>query len=221
MVGTKRAVATAHVDEAEAAEKERSKNEREGRILRLARAQLRFAAKPEDGEQPKSARWYCLQVSGGFDFAVEKLLRDCGVEVLAPCESVVKVKNGKKVDTLRAFFPGYLLVRLVPLAEAFEGLRRQKKVIGFVRGENGYHVVRDKEVNIFRPIEPVNVAELAVDRSIGQGTKCRINQGSLAGFECIVLAVRYKREARGKLQVNVSGNFVKVDDFPIAFLEKL
>lgn len=221
MVGTRRAAATAPADPAEVAEIERRKKEREGRILRLARAQLRFASAMEAAKRPKDAHWYCLQVKGGRDFVVEKLLTDAGVSVLVPRERVVKVKAGKKIEDFRAFFPGYLLVHVVGSAEAFEGLRVQKHVVGFVRGERGYHVVREAEVNVFKPIEVKNISELPVDKTIGQGMTCRIKDGPVAGFNCEVLKVKYGRESRGRVRVNVAGNFVIVENLPIAFLERL
>ncbi|KKX24346.1 hypothetical protein YH62_27620 [Rhizobium sp. LC145] len=200
---------------------EQRRQKREGRVLKLARAQLRPASSEIVESRANDARWFCLQVKNGHDFTVEKLFTDCGVQVLAPRETIVKVKRGKKIEGERAFFPGYLLVRLVPSAEAFAAVRKQDHIVGFVGGESGYHVVRDADVVVFQPISTPDIAELPVDKTIGQSSRCRISAGPLAGLECVVLDVKWKREPRGRVRVEVGDKFVVVDRLPIAFLEKL
>jgi len=221
MTGGKRATARIDNDQVALDEIEQRRKVREGRVLRLARAELRAASIEITESRAKDARWFCLKVAHGHDFTVEKLLTDCGVQVLAPRETVEKIRRGKKIECFRAFFPGYLLVRLVPSAEAFAGVRKQKNISGFVGGANGYHIIPDAHVVVFKPISAPVIADLPVDRTIGQASRCRVKDGPFSGFECVVMSVKWKREPRGKVRVEVEGNFVVVDNMPIAFLEKL
>lgn len=213
------------VDEASMSAGERERIERKGqritRAVRLAKAQLDAASSNRVQQEPSKARWYCLQVANGSDFAVEKALVDAGVNALAPFEKVIQVRKGRKVEADRLFFPGYLLVQFVPSHSAFEALRTQKKVKRFVGNETGYHTLRDADVVVFLSKKTIAIADLPVDKTIGQSTRCRIKDGPLAGFPCVVIDVRWKREARCRVSVEVNGKFTVVDRLPIAFLEKL
>lgn len=203
------------------AEIETRRKQREGRILRLASQQLRFAVKDAGGEQTNGARWFCLQVASGFDFTVEKLLLDCGVEVLVPREKVVIIRRGEKIETDRPIFSGYVLVRFVPSPEAFDGLRRQKNVFGFVAGLTGYLVVSEREVKRFQQLTLSLISRMPTDKSIGEGTEARITYGPFAGIECVVLAVKWRREGRARVRIVYDGNPFEIADMPLAFLERL
>jgi transcriptional antiterminator NusG len=202
-------------------EADQRRSQREGRVLRLARQQLRFAAKDFRGDSAHGARWFCLQVATGFDFTVEKLLSECSVEVLVPREKVTSVRRGRKLESERPYFSGYVLVRFVPSPEAFDGLRRQKNVFGFVAGLTGYLVVSDKEVKRFQQLTPSLISRMPTDKSICEGTKARITCGPFAGIDCVVLAVKWKREGRARVQIAYDGNCFEIADMPLAFLERL
>lgn len=194
---------------------------REGRVLRLARAQLRAASRELVEQQPKRARWYCLQVSGGHEFALETLLNDSGVEALAPREPWTKVRAGRKIEGSRALLPGYLLVRVVGSPEAFDGLRKQTQVRGVVGGACGYHVVRDADVAVFKQIKASDIDRMETDKSFADGDRAAIEVGPFAGFECLVLAVKWSRRALARIVIDVDGNPFEIESIPLAFLKKL
>ncbi|SMD18187.1 transcription termination/antitermination NusG family protein [Rhizobium sp. RU36D] len=194
---------------------------REGRVLKLARAQLHAASREKVEAKPDSARWYCLQVASGHDFTVEKLLSDCGVEVLAPREKVTLVRRGRKIASERAYFSGYLLTKIVPSPEAFEGLRRQKNVFGFVSGAHGYLVVNSEEVQKFQRLRPGAVSRMPTDKTICEGSQAVIAYGPFAELVCTVLAVKWSREGRVRVRIVYDGNPFEIADMPLAFLKKL
>jgi transcriptional antiterminator NusG len=49
---------------------------------------------------------------------------------LVPTEKVVEVRRGRKVDTERRFFPGYVLVRMEMTDEAYHLIKNTPKVTG-------------------------------------------------------------------------------------------
>ena len=68
-----------------------------------------------------SMRWYVLHVYSGFEKKVaesikeqaeKKGLTDRIGDVLVPTETVVDIQKGKKVETERKFFPGYVLIQM-------------------------------------------------------------------------------------------------------------
>ncbi|HEV7251410.1 MAG TPA: transcription termination/antitermination NusG family protein [Shinella sp.] len=193
------------------------------RRIRLARHQLSKASSELVIRFPKKARWYCLQIAGGFEFTVEKFLTDVGVEVLVPREKWISVRKGKKFEGERAVIPGYLLTRIVPSAEAFAGFIMQKQigVVNIVGGSGGYHAIRDNDVAIFKRLSTSDVERMEADKTIADGCAAMITHGPFAGFRCTVLAVKWARIARGRVRIDVDGKDFDVDNVPIAFLEKL
>lgn len=75
--------------------------------------------------QPKD-QWYVVQVLAGFENKIRDQLRrriqteemgDYIYEVLVPEERVSEVKGGKKRETSRKFYPGYVIVNMHLLDE--------------------------------------------------------------------------------------------------------
>lgn len=171
---------------------------------------------------PKKAKWYCLQLEHRREFAVEKTLQQKNIEAFMPRETWVKVRLGKKIDVELPFFPGYMLVRIVPGDEAFDGLKRIKHVKDIVGGATGYHVVTDADVDIFKRIcAKFDVPRVATDKTICDGDQADITDGPFTGFTCLVVSVTWCREARAKVAINVSGKVFEISSMPLAFLKKL
>ncbi len=70
----------------------------------------------------ESAKWYIIQVYAGaeqrvvetvLERAEKEGLRDHFLELVVPTENVVELKNGEKVNTVKKFLPGYILVKMV------------------------------------------------------------------------------------------------------------
>src|SRR4030095_1949746 len=72
-------------------------------------------------EEQKHSQWYVVQVLSGQENKVYENIRkrlvteemaDYIYEVVLPTERVSEVKHGKKTETTRKFFPGYLIVNM-------------------------------------------------------------------------------------------------------------
>lgn len=205
-------------------ERERAYNraERVNRNKRIIANQLRAASADMFGQPHRPAHWYCLRVETGREFAVEKVLSEARVEVCAPREKWVRVRRGEKIEGESPIIPSYLLVRCVPSAGAFAGLKRQKSVIDIVGGGNGYHVIRDEIVEVFKALtEKSEAPRVATDKTMSDGDQATITQGPFAGFECVVRSVRWSRQARASVLIDVGGRQFEIESMPLAFLEKL
>lgn len=206
-----------------AGERDRIKRKRQRitRAVRLARQQLAHASLDVVKKDERKARWFCLKIEGGREYSVEKLLIDGNVDAVLPREKFQLVKNGKKFAGERPLLPGYLLVRIVPSASAFDGLRQQRGVADFVGGESGYHVIPDREVGRFRVLSEDDVQRMEADKSIGEGCRAVVTSGYFSGIECVVLSVKWARTARGRVRLLVDGKAFDVENMPIAFLKRL
>ncbi len=86
-------------------------------------------------------QWYIIHTYSGFEDRVQKTLEQrveaLGMEeffgeVQVPTETVIEVKNGKKREVRRKFFPGYVLIEMEMTDDAWHLVRNTPKVTGFV-----------------------------------------------------------------------------------------
>lgn len=91
----------------------------------------------------KPMRWYVIQAFSGFEQRVAQTLRervkihqmehDFG-EILVPKEKVKEIKDGKKRESERKFFPGYVLVQMRMTDETWQLVKHTDRVLGFIGG---------------------------------------------------------------------------------------
>lgn len=194
----------------------------EDRMRRIAAKNLKEASMTITENHPELARWYCLQVMKGHEFSVENELQAANVEVFMPREKTMQVRHGRRIECELPFFPGYLLVRFVPSAHAFQGMRRQRNVVGIIGGGDGrYHVIRDEVVKAFKRIGEMGMPRMATDKSFKDGDKADIVDGPFSGFLCVVVAVKWSRQARARVVIDMQGRSFEIDSMPLAFLKKL
>lgn len=198
------------------------KMEKTDEARRIAVERLGEASRELVERQPKAARWYCLQIATGREFAVEKLLAEADVMTLLPTERVIKIRCDKKFETERAFFPGYLLVRCVPSPIAFHALRKVKYVIDIVGDDSRYHVVADEDVRLFEKVaEGMTPPRVTTDKTFTDGDRANIVSGPFAGFSCLVVQVKWSRMAKAKVRIDLNSRSFDIESMPLAFLEKL
>ncbi|HEX5935338.1 MAG TPA: transcription termination/antitermination NusG family protein [Pseudorhizobium sp.] len=191
-------------------------------MRRIAAHNLREAARSIVERSPESARWFCLHVQKGKEFAVENELIAADVDAFLPREKWMSIRHGRKVAGERAYLPGYLLVRCAPSPAAFQGLRRQRFVIDIVGGRDGhFHVVRDEDVSQFKSLIETPVPRRSTDKSFQDGDSAVIEIGPFSGFLCVVLAVKWCRQPRARVMIDANGRQFEIDSMPLAFLKKL
>ncbi len=93
-------------------------------------------------------QWYIIHTYSGFEDRVKKTLEqrvealgmtDFFGEIQVPTETVVEIKNGKRREVRRKFFPGYVLVEMEMTDDAWHLVRNTPKVTGFRRGRQEAH----------------------------------------------------------------------------------
>ncbi len=86
-------------------------------------------------------RWYIVHAYSNFEKKVkESILEQAQTrgltdeidEVLVPTEKVTEVRRGRKMETDRKFFPGYVLVRCEMTDEIYHLIKNTPKVTGFL-----------------------------------------------------------------------------------------
>lgn len=135
------------------------------------------AAEGVAGEASTPPRqWYIVHTYSGYEERVEQTLKQRAVaqemedafgEVKIPTETIVELKGGKKRETQRKFFPGYILVeieceprgdgRLKISDRAWHLVKNTPKVTGFVGTGQEPTPLRQDEVEAI--IDKVKTAE--------------------------------------------------------------
>jgi len=104
------------------------------------RASAELGDSPPD-RQARDRKWYIVHTYSGFEERVKETLRqraealdmgDAFGEIRIPTETVVEYKGGKKRETQRKFFPGYILVEMEMSDAAWHVVKNTPKVTGFV-----------------------------------------------------------------------------------------
>ena len=108
-----------------------------------------------EGKSPER-KWYIVHTYSGFEERVKETLRqraealgmgEAFGDIRIPTETVVEYKGGKKKETQRKFFPGYILVEMEMSDAAWHVVKNTPKVTGFVGTGKKPTPLSEEEVN--------------------------------------------------------------------------
>src|SRR6201985_2864869 len=106
--------------------------------------------------QTMDKRWYIVHAYSNFEKKVAESIREQAKqrgleelfeEVLVPLEKVQEVRRGRKIDTERKFFPGYVLVKCDLTDEVFHLIKNTPKVRVFLGGGEKPMPISEAEAN--------------------------------------------------------------------------
>ncbi|AKA35841.1 transcription termination/antitermination protein NusG [Flagellimonas lutaonensis] len=157
-------------------------------------------------------KWYVVRavsgqehkVKGYIESEVERQgLGDYLEEVLVPTEKVVQIRNGKKINKERTYFPGYVMVKANLGGEMVHVIKSITNVIGFLGETKGGDPVplRKSEVNrMLGKVDElaVNTDNVAIPFVLGETVK--VIDGPFNGFNGTVEKIN---EEKRKLEVMV------------------
>ncbi len=158
--------------------------------------------------------WYVVHTYSGYELkakaALEQRIQSLGAteafgQVLVPTEEGVEVRNGKKRNVTRKFYPGYLLVEMELNNETWHVVKNTPKVTGFVGGSRNPPPVPKEEMlritnRFLAPAEEVEAAPRPMVQ-FEMGEEVRVIGGAFANMKGTVEEVN---EGRGKLKVTVN-----------------
>jgi transcriptional antiterminator NusG len=164
-------------------------------------------------------RWYIVQAYSNFERKVADDIRQKVAQlklehlfedVLVPTEKVTEIRRGRKVDTDRKFFPGYVLVKMELTDQAFHLIKNTPKVTGFLGSDNKPSPISEKEaMAILQQVqEGVEHPKPSVSFEIGE--QVRVSDGPFASFNGVVEEVDEER-ARLKVEVSIFGRPTPVE----------
>jgi transcriptional antiterminator NusG len=168
-----------------------------------------------------TARWYIVHAHSGFEKKVAQSIKEQAVQknitnliedVVVPVEEVTEVRRGKKVQSERKFFPGYVLVKMELTDASWHMVKNTPKVTGFLGGGGkGKPVpITEKEAEaIFTQVrDGIAPSKSGVVFEIGENVK--IVDGPFDSFVGTVEGVD-EEKSRVKVSVSIFGRATPVD----------
>ncbi|MBF0235142.1 MAG: transcription termination/antitermination protein NusG [Desulfamplus sp.] len=155
-------------------------------------------------------RWYVLHVYSGYEQKVKLALED-GIakskcsdkfgDILVPTEHVVELVNGKKRESSRKFYPGYILVNMELNDETWHIVNSTAKVTGFLGGKNRPAPITDREAA--QIIEKMEAGKTKPQPKyfFEVGDEVKVADGPFASFNGTIEEVNPEK---GKVKVLVS-----------------
>ncbi|MEW6067707.1 MAG: transcription termination/antitermination protein NusG [Nitrospirota bacterium] len=133
--------------------------------------------------------WYVVHTYSGFEEKVKltieenkekKGLKEKISRVLIPTEKIVEVKSGKKKESDKKFYPGYILIEMELDDETWHFVRSTPRVTGFVGGLNPLPLSEEEIVVILQQIEKGPAPQ--VKAQFQRGDAVRIIDGPFTNF---------------------------------------
>ncbi|HBN09217.1 MAG TPA: transcription termination/antitermination protein NusG [Cyanobacteria bacterium UBA8530] len=154
-----------------------------------------------------SRKWYVVHTYSGYEDKVKdnlvRRVESMGMSerifhVEVPEETVVEIKDGKRVEKPRKVFPGYVLVEMDMDEDSWLVVRNTPGVTSFVGSKERPTPLLDREVRkIFK--RAAAKARVQIDLHVGEHVK--VIGGPFADFSGEIIEINPEK---GKLKVSVS-----------------
>ena len=155
-------------------------------------------------------RWYIVHAYSNFEKKVAESIREQAAqrglaekfeEVLVPTEQVIEVRRGRKINSERKFFPGYVLVKCDLTDQVYHLIKNTPKVTGFLGADNKPMPISEAEADRIKGQVAEGVERPKSSISFEIGETVRVADGPFASFNGKVEEVD---EGRSRLKVAVS-----------------
>lgn len=163
-------------------------------------------------ETKSTKKWYVVRAVSGQENKIKSYienevtrlgLNDSIDQILVPTEKVIQIRNGKKVNKERVYFPGYIMVQANLVGEIAHIIKSVNGVIGFLGETKGGDPVplRQSEVNrMLGKVDELSVTDENVNIPFTIGETVKVIDGPFNGFNGTIEKVN---EEKRKLEVMV------------------
>jgi len=133
--------------------------------------------------------WYVVHTYSGFEekvkLGIEEKTDKQGMKerisrILIPTERVIELKGGKKKESDKKFYPGYILIEMEMDDETWHLVRSTPRVTGFVGGSNPVALSEEEVAVILQQIEKGPVPQ--VKTQFQKSESVRIIDGPFSNF---------------------------------------
>jgi transcriptional antiterminator NusG len=133
--------------------------------------------------------WYVVHTYSGFEEKVKisiedkvekKGLREKVSNILIPMEKVIEIRSGRKKESDKKFYPGYILIEMDLNDETWHLVRSTPKVTGFVGGTKPVPLPEEEVELILQQIKRGPIPQLKMQ--FQKGENVRIIDGPFNNF---------------------------------------
>jgi len=155
-------------------------------------------------------KWYVVHVYSGFESKVKMALeeriassphQDKFGEVIVPTEQIVELVKGKRKESSRKFYPGYILVRMELNDETWYLINDTAKVSGFLGGREKPTPISDEDAQQILSRMEAGKLKPQPKFLFESGDEVRVIDGPFTNFNGVVSDVNPEK---GKIKVLVS-----------------
>ena len=156
--------------------------------------------------------WYVIRAVSGQeakikDYIMSEINRlgyaDKVDDILVPMEKVVQIRNGKKINKEKVYFPGYIMIKANLTGEIPHIIKSVTNVIGFLGETKGGDPVplRIAEVNrMLGKVDELTMTTEHIAIPLSRGENVKVIDGPFNGFNGTIEKVN---EEKRKLEVMV------------------
>ncbi|MCY3998593.1 MAG: transcription termination/antitermination protein NusG [Flavobacteriaceae bacterium] len=164
--------------------------------------------------ETKDKKWYVIRAISGKELKLkDELVKELAFEnldqyiddVLVPTERVIQIRNGKKINKEKVYYPGYVLVKSGDIEKVVSSIKSMNNVIGFLKesktSEGLPTPLRPLEVSrLLGKVDELTMATemVAIPFKLGQSVK--VIDGPFNGFNGTIEKIN---EEKHKLEVMV------------------
>ena len=164
-------------------------------------------------EKSGNKKWYVVRAVSGQENKIKTYieneisrlgLEDYVDQVLVPTEKVIQIRNGKKINKEKVYFPGYIMIQANLSGEIPHIIKSITNVIGFLGETKGGDPVPLRQSEVNRMLGKVDELALEADTNIAIpyiiGETVKVIDGPFNGFDGTIEKIN---EEKRKLEVMV------------------
>jgi len=161
-------------------------------------------------EDDPNAKWYVVGAASGFEERAVKTIQDNArkaslshffFDFQIPKQEVVEIKRGKKVNSKRNFFPGYILVKMIMNNQTWQLVKNSNKISGFTGNDHKPIPLSQNEAIKMLKKADDSIEYIAPKYIYEVGQQVKVIDGPFASFSGMVEEVD---EEKGRLKISVS-----------------
>jgi len=163
-----------------------------------------------DSEDDPNAKWYVVGAASGFEEKAIKTIQDNArkaslsqffFDFQVPKQEVVEIKRGKKINSEKNFFPGYMLIKMIMNNQTWQLVKNSNKISGFTGNDHKPIPLSQNEALKMLKKADDSIEYIAPKYVYEVGQQIKVIDGPFASFNGIVEEVD---EERGRLKISVS-----------------
>ncbi|WP_299112929.1 transcription termination/antitermination protein NusG [uncultured Winogradskyella sp.] len=164
-------------------------------------------------EKSGNKKWYVVRAVSGQENKIKTYIEneisrlglgDYVDQVLVPTEKVIQIRNGKKINKERTYFPGYIMIQANLSGEVPHIIKSITNVIGFLGETKGGDPVPLRQSEVNRMLGKVDELALEADANVAIpftiGETVKVIDGPFNGFDGTIEKIN---EEKRKLEVMV------------------